>query len=227
MTFSINWIFALKASFLRPQFSHYSIESKHLAFIANLSSRVHLPAADSPAAGPGCRDFCLTAPVLFAIYRTPPAQIAQSVEQRTENPRVGSSILSLGTINARRASVQTLALFFFPSRLLFSTDRMSPLGELGAQDPDPGQFCRLKLLGRLDLACYDAPRGGRRCTAHSWGHHQCGWRAGQPPAVPSTPHKCAGPPGARARCGSCPRDLVGSFLPSPPCRGSFPRRSGR
>ena len=26
------------------------------------------------------------------------AQVAQSVEQRTENPRVGSSILSLGTI---------------------------------------------------------------------------------------------------------------------------------
>ena len=27
----------------------------------------------------------------------PNAQVAQSVEQRTENPRVGSSILSLGT----------------------------------------------------------------------------------------------------------------------------------
>ena len=30
------------------------------------------------------------------------AQIAQSVEQRTENPRVGSSILSLGTISLNK-----------------------------------------------------------------------------------------------------------------------------
>ena len=29
------------------------------------------------------------------------AEVAQSVEQGTENPRVGSSILSLGTINFR------------------------------------------------------------------------------------------------------------------------------
>ena len=29
------------------------------------------------------------------------AEVAQSVEQGTENPRVGSSILSLGTIKAR------------------------------------------------------------------------------------------------------------------------------
>jgi hypothetical protein len=29
----------------------------------------------------------------------PGAQVAQSVEQRIENPRVGSSILSLGTIS--------------------------------------------------------------------------------------------------------------------------------
>ena len=30
--------------------------------------------------------------------KPPDAQVAQLVEQRTENPRVGSSILSLGTI---------------------------------------------------------------------------------------------------------------------------------
>ncbi len=35
--------------------------------------------------------------ILYTNYCTPQAQIAQSVEQRTENPRVGSSILSLGT----------------------------------------------------------------------------------------------------------------------------------
>ncbi len=29
------------------------------------------------------------------------AEVAQSVEQGTENPRVGSSILSLGTINTK------------------------------------------------------------------------------------------------------------------------------
>ena len=36
-----------------------------------------------------------------ALYKSPPtmrhAEVAQSVEQGTENPRVGSSILSLGT----------------------------------------------------------------------------------------------------------------------------------
>ena len=32
------------------------------------------------------------------------AQVAQSVEQGTENPRVGSSILSLGTTTATRLS---------------------------------------------------------------------------------------------------------------------------
>ena len=32
-------------------------------------------------------------------YNIPCAEVAQSVEQRTENPRVPSSILGLGTIN--------------------------------------------------------------------------------------------------------------------------------
>jgi hypothetical protein len=34
----------------------------------------------------------------FGLFK-PPAEVAQSVEQGTENPRVGSSILSLGTID--------------------------------------------------------------------------------------------------------------------------------
>ena len=33
----------------------------------------------------------------------PNAQVAQSVEQRTENPRVGSSILSLGTTQLQKS----------------------------------------------------------------------------------------------------------------------------
>jgi hypothetical protein len=33
------------------------------------------------------------------VRRIQRAEVAQSVEQRTENPRVGSSILSLGTMN--------------------------------------------------------------------------------------------------------------------------------
>jgi hypothetical protein len=33
--------------------------------------------------------------IYFVVYF---AEVAQSVEQRTENPRVGSSILSLGTM---------------------------------------------------------------------------------------------------------------------------------
>jgi hypothetical protein len=34
-----------------------------------------------------------------------PAQVAQSVEQRIENPRVGSSILSLGTIKLNKINI--------------------------------------------------------------------------------------------------------------------------
>ncbi len=45
--------------------------------------------------------FSLTAQVPLVINGARFAQIAQSVEQRTENPRVGSSILSLGTINIK------------------------------------------------------------------------------------------------------------------------------
>ena len=41
--------------------------------------------------------FPLTVSVPLVINGLRFAQIAQSVEQRTENPRVGSSILSLGT----------------------------------------------------------------------------------------------------------------------------------
>ena len=46
------------------------------------------------------------------------AQIAQSVEQRTENPRVGSSILSLGTTDSKRVTVFAVTLFCLPLTLL-------------------------------------------------------------------------------------------------------------
>ena len=39
----------------------------------------------------------------------PNAQVAQSVEQRTENPRVGSLILSLGTISPKLTSTESYA----------------------------------------------------------------------------------------------------------------------
>ena len=45
------------------------------------------------------------------------AEVAQSVEQGTENPRVGSSILSLGTIEIKGLAAK-LALFSFDSVLL-------------------------------------------------------------------------------------------------------------
>jgi len=35
---------------------------------------------------------------MFCIYHAPDAQVAQLVEQRTENPRVGGSNPPLGTI---------------------------------------------------------------------------------------------------------------------------------
>ena len=41
--------------------------------------------------------FFLTSPTFSISFRPFGAQVAQSVEQGTENPRVGSSILSLGT----------------------------------------------------------------------------------------------------------------------------------
>lgn len=41
------------------------------------------------------------------------AEVAQSVEQGTENPRVGSSILSLGTNNIKGLAQQRLSPFYF------------------------------------------------------------------------------------------------------------------
>ncbi len=46
---------------------------------------------------PSETNYCLTVSGPLVINGSRFAQIAQSVEQRTENPRVGSSILSLGT----------------------------------------------------------------------------------------------------------------------------------
>jgi hypothetical protein len=43
------------------------------------------------------RNLCLTEPLLDAILRKSVAEIAQPVEQGTENPRVPSSTLGLGT----------------------------------------------------------------------------------------------------------------------------------
>jgi hypothetical protein len=41
------------------------------------------------------------------------AEVAQSVEQGTENPRVGSSILSLGTNKFKGLQRNSVALFYF------------------------------------------------------------------------------------------------------------------
>ncbi len=43
-------------------------------------------------------NLCLTEPLLDAILRESVAEIAQPVEQGTENPRVRSSTLRLGTM---------------------------------------------------------------------------------------------------------------------------------
>ena len=43
-------------------------------------------------------NLCLTEPLADAILRESVAEIAQPVEQGTENPRVPSSTLGLGTI---------------------------------------------------------------------------------------------------------------------------------
>ena len=46
-------------------------------------------------------NLCLTEPLADAILRESVAEIAQPVEQGTENPRVPSSTLGLGTIKNR------------------------------------------------------------------------------------------------------------------------------
>ena len=43
----------------------------------------------------------------------PSAEVAQSVEQGTENPRVGSSILSLGTM-IMKSLLETAGFFYVP-----------------------------------------------------------------------------------------------------------------
>jgi hypothetical protein len=66
--------------------------------------------------------------VLFsraAISCLPDAQVAQLVEQRTENPRVGGSIPSLGTINrfARNVEWKMLNVEWQESHLAFNIPR--------------------------------------------------------------------------------------------------------
>lgn len=45
---------------------------------------------------------------MFSIYHAPDAQVAQLVEQRTENPRVGGSNPPLGTTHAKASLVTPL-----------------------------------------------------------------------------------------------------------------------
>src|SRR4051794_31612307 len=71
----------------------------------NLSPVVRL--ATGPAAGMNGAAPAFTPPLAHGIFRArfpapPRAQVAQLVEQRTENPRVGGSIPSLGTILSPR-----------------------------------------------------------------------------------------------------------------------------
>ena len=70
------------------------------ASVADYFARLGRPFRLNPAAGQD-RSPSLQSPSL------PAAQVAQSVEQRIENPRVGSSILSLGTISTSD-EIQTL-----------------------------------------------------------------------------------------------------------------------
>ncbi len=58
------------------------------------------------------KSFSLDSPERFGYKSFLFAQVAQSVEQRTENPRVGSSILSLGTTNIKGLQLLLQPLFF-------------------------------------------------------------------------------------------------------------------
>ena len=58
----------------------------------------------------------MTKPCTFnrnGTFKTNRAEVAQSVEQGTENPRVGSSILSLGTKEIKGLRLLSESLFYW------------------------------------------------------------------------------------------------------------------
>src|SRR4051812_15516536 len=95
-----------------------------------------------------------TGPGLFSYKRrrlrrafraSPPgAQVAQSVEQRTENPRVGGSIPPLGTIVLRNPLILLKYLLSKPNRARPLVHRGGPHG-LTHDTPDPAQRVFLPL----------------------------------------------------------------------------------
>ena len=67
-------------------------------------------------------------PFLYKVFRC--AEVAQLVEQGTENPRVGSSILSLGTIFFKARSLRCPGLFFVSAPRLAAPAQRAENGPL-------------------------------------------------------------------------------------------------
>ena len=61
--------------------------------------------------------FFLTKDAFLSLIAALSAQVAQSVEQRTENPRVDSSILSLGTMTSMVIQKAPFRGFLFCGRI--------------------------------------------------------------------------------------------------------------
>jgi hypothetical protein len=89
-------------------------------------------AVESPALRQGRMSICaysLTAEVRPCVIRTSPdGQVAQLVEQRTENPRVGGSIPSLATISKGSIPVTPKTAMLTSSDRQFASRTIMTLG---------------------------------------------------------------------------------------------------
>ena len=172
---------------------------------------------------------------LYKVFRR--AEVAQLVEQGTENPRVGSSILSLGTIFRARNVVP--GFFFFRRERTGTHFRSAPPGGTAGTTlpPQKVEFSP----ERLCPPCARAQElsGDAHTSASSSGSAQKSGVAARPNlpserlSAPDCPprelwrHGCAALPCAASRAPShAAPELRGQPLPPPPSLSS-PLRSGR
>jgi hypothetical protein len=89
------------------------------------------------------------------------AEVAQSVEQGTENPRVGSSILSLGTKKFKRLAIKLGRFFVFN----LACPHLVPILSLKFifKLPTTAKFFNLKVGGH---AQYTALMANKHCELH-------------------------------------------------------------
>src|SRR6266540_3766226 len=86
------------------------------------------------------------------------AQVAQSVEQRTENPRVGGSIPSLGTTNIKASQIFLRGLFYCLKDWKCNYVCLYPPLNDNLHYPDQSSHAQLMLLASLTPPLYSAPQ---------------------------------------------------------------------